>query len=136
MQLQESSRFKAMVRQQRTDSRMGFQSRDQNQTLLGRRGLQSNAAKRIQIAFDRMAWRCSRETVVMREAGAPQPVARRQVAGDSVAWPQQSGEPGASRVLRQMDDEIVAAAPKRCEELPFGFRLAKHARALPAAING
>ena len=70
----------------------------------------------------------------MREAGAPQPVARRQVAGDSVAWPQQSGEPGASRVLRQMDDEIVAAAPKRCEELPFGFRLAKHARAVGGRV--
>jgi hypothetical protein len=55
----------------------------------------------------------------MSEAIGPEGAAVRHARSDAVARAQRAGKPGASRLLGQMHDKVIASCSQRCEKFSF-----------------
>ena len=136
MQVHEALRRHPAGRQSVRDCLFGDAPRRQDETLFLAARLHANAPQGIEIELHRVARRASRQRIEMGEAMAPETVGVGASGRDRVRHTEHTGEPGAPRMLGQVNEQIVMPRPQRSEQLPFLAELGAPSAPLPVAIDG
>src|SRR5437773_1446274 len=123
MEDDETPRLEPVLRDERLGARAVAFPGNEYQCAIALSGLEPDAAQRVEIALYGMAGTRAGKPVVVREAGAPQPVGMRQLTGDGVSRSKESREPGTAWMLRQMHNEIEGSRGERTQQSAFGARL-------------
>src|SRR5258706_8917641 len=100
---------------------------------LGESGIDPDTPQRIQVHFDLVPMADQR--VEMRKAAAPPSAALGHLRRDAMANAQQTRKPGASRMLRQMHQQVVASCPQPPDERAFILELTPGAQPAPVATD-
>ncbi len=126
--VQEALGRQAVLREEGIDLRLRLGAGNHHEALLVLGGIQPHAAKGVEIQLHGVPGRPPGHRVAVREAGLPEPArARRR---DRPARAQELGEPCPAPVVREVDDELVAALA----QLRKKRRLAPHLQQEPLPL--
>ena len=110
MDMHESARPQAVLRQDLIDARLGGRARHHGHAFVCRRRLQPQRTQAVEIGVDGVTLRVRLRRVQMGEAVGPEAVA--ELGRHRPARAQQAHQPGAARMHRKMHDKIVVPRPQ------------------------